>query len=144
MSRDVVTVQFGTELEEAWTQLRAHKIKALPVVDSFERVIGILTVADYLRQMDDTTAAGLAVRLQGFLKRTPGTNSEKAEVVGQIMTINVYAAHIDTPIAELVHHLSDQGLHHIPVVDDKRRVLGMVTQSDIIAALYKRIALSTA
>ena len=144
MSRDVVTVQFGTELEEAWTQLRAHKIKALPVVDNYGRLIGILTAADYLRQMDDTTAAGLAVRLQGLLRRTPGVNSEKSEVVGQIMTANVYAARTDTPISELVHHLSEKGLHHIPVLDDKRRVLGMVTQSDVIAALYKRIALSSA
>jgi CBS domain-containing membrane protein len=144
MSRDVVTVQFGTELEEAWTQLRAHKIKALPVVDSYGRLIGILTVADYLRQMDDTTAAGLAVRLQGLLKRTPGVNSEKAEVAGQIMSAEVYAARTDTPISELVHHLSEKGLHHVPVLDEKRRVLGMVTQSDVIAALYKRIALSAA
>ena len=48
------------------------------------------------------------------------------------------------PSPTLVHDLSEKGLHHIPVVDDKRRVLGIVTQSDIIAALYKRIALSTA
>ena len=144
MSRHIVTVQYGTDLEEAWTQLRAHKIKALPVVDSFGRLIGILTVADYLRQMDDTTAAGLAVRLQGLLRRTPGPNSEKAEVVGQIMTTEVHAARIDTPVAQLVNRLSDKGMHHIPVLDDTRRVLGMVTQSDVIAALYKRIALSAA
>lgn len=140
MSRDIVTVQYGTALEEAWTQLRAHKIKALPVVDSFGRLIGILTVADYLRQMDDTTAAGLAVRLQGLLRRTPGPNSEKAEVVGQIMTAEVHAAAVDTPVVDLVHRLSDKGMHHIPVVDDTRRVVGMVTQSDVIAALYQRVA----
>jgi CBS domain-containing membrane protein len=142
MSRDIVSVQFGTDLEEAWTQLRAHKIKALPVVDNFGRLTGILTVADYLRQMDDTTAAGLAMRLQGLLRRTPGTHSEKAEVVGQIMSTQVHAARIDTPISELVQNLSDKNMHHIPVLDDSRRVLGMVTQSDIIAALYKRVALS--
>lgn len=144
MSRDVVTVEFGTDLEEAWGQLRAHKIKALPVVDRFDRLIGILTVADYLRQLDDTTAAGLAVRLQGLLRRTPGTHSEKAEAVGQIMTTLVYTARTDTPVSELVHHLSENNLHHIPVLDDRRRVVGMVTQSDIIAALYKRIALASA
>lgn len=144
MSRHIVTVQYGTDLEEAWTRLRTHKIKALPVVDGFGRLIGILTVADYLRQMDDTTAAGLAVRLQGLLRRTPGPNSKKAEVVGQIMTTGVHAARIDTPVAQLVHRLSDRGLHHIPVLDESRRVLGMVTQSDVIAALYKRVALSAA
>lgn len=141
MSRDVVTVEFGTELEDAWNTLRAHRIKALPVVDSFGHLIGIVTVADYLRQMDDTTAAGMAVRLQGLLRRTPGTTSEKAEVVGQIMESNVYAARPETPISELVHRLSEKGHHHIPVLDDKRRVLGMVTQSDVIAALYKHVAL---
>lgn len=144
MSRDVVSVKFETELETAWSQLRTHKIKALPVVDSLSRLIGILTVADFLRQMDDTTSAGLAVRLQGLLRRTPGPNSEKASVVGQIMTETVFSARIETPIAELVYQLSDKGLHHIPVVDEGQRVLGMVTQSDIIAALYKHIALSRA
>lgn len=144
MSRDVVTVEFGTELEEAWTLLRAHKIKALPVVDSFGRLTGILTVADYLRQMDVTTAAGLAVRLQGLLRRTPGETSEKAEVVGQIMSPTVHAARLDTPLSELAASLSDRNMHHIPVLDDTRKVVGMVTQSDIIAALYKRIALARA
>jgi CBS domain-containing membrane protein len=144
MSRDIVTVEFGTELEEAWKLLRAHKIKAMPVVDRFGRPVGIVTVADYLRQIDDTTAAGLAVRLQGLLRRTSGTHSEKAEVVGQIMTADVFTARVDTPVATLVHQLSDSGLHHIPVLDENRKVIGMVTQSDLIAALYKRIALEAA
>ncbi|MBL8450426.1 MAG: CBS domain-containing protein [Dechloromonas sp.] len=144
MARDVVTVEFGTDLEEAWNLLRRHKIKALPVVDGFRRVLGIVTVADYQRQLDDTTAAGLAARLQGLLRRTPGEKSEKAEVVGQIMTDEVYTASVTTPVADLVQQLSDKGLHHIPVVDDKKKLVGMVTQSDLIAALYRRVALAAA
>ncbi|MDO8458616.1 MAG: HPP family protein [Burkholderiaceae bacterium] len=143
MSRDVVKVNFDTELEASWNLLRAHKIKALPIVDNFNRLIGILTVADFLRQIDDTTAAGLAVRLQGLLRRTPGTTANKAEVAGQIMTSNVHTARLKTPITDLVQQLSNKNLHHIPVIDEKRQVLGIVTQSDIIAALYKHIALST-
>jgi CBS domain-containing membrane protein len=141
MSRDITTVEFATELDEAWRLLRAHKIKALPVVERNGRLIGMVTVADYLRQLDDTTAAGLAIRLQGLLRRTPGPTSEKAEVVGQIMSKQLETARIDTPISELVYALSDKGMHHFPVLDDKHRVVGMVTQSDLIAALYKRIAL---
>jgi CBS domain-containing membrane protein len=33
--------------------------------------------------------------------------------------------------------LSDLGHHHIPVVDAERRLAGMVTQSDLVAALYR-------
>lgn len=144
MARDVVTVEYGTDLEEAWRLLRYHKVKALPVVDSFQRIQGIVTVADFLRQLDDTSAAGLAVRLQGFLRRTPGESSEKAEVVGQIMTTTVFTATVHTPVAELVHNLSDAGLHHIPIVDERKKLVGMVTQSDLIAALYRRVALAAA
>lgn len=144
MSRSIVTVRFSTELEEAWTLLRTHKIKALPVVDNFNRPVGIVTVADFLRQLDDTTAAGLAMRLQGLLRRTPGASSEKAEVVGQIMTSKIYSARADTPISELVHQLSENNLHHIPILDDAGKVIGMVTQSDLIVALYKRIAMAVA
>ncbi len=144
MARDIVTVEYGTELEDAWNLLRKHKIKALPVVDNFKRVVGIVTVADFLRQLDDTTAAGLAVRLQGLLKRTPGVRSEKAEVVGQIMSSDVHTATVNTPVAELVLKLSDLGMHHIPVVDEKKKLVGMVTQSDLIAALYRRVALAAA
>ncbi len=144
MSRDLVTVNFGTDLEEAWNQLRKHKIKALPVVDSFNTLIGILTVADFLRQMDATTTAGIAVRLQGLLRRTPGPNSEKAEVVGQLMSTHVYAAEPHTQISEILRQITGKSIRHVPIVDDKRRVLGIVTQSDLLGALYQRLALSAA
>ena len=144
MSRDVMTVHFDTDLEQAWNLLRLHKIKSLPVVDAFGNLIGIATVADFLRQMDDTSAAGLAVRLQGLLRRTPGLTSEKAEVVGQIMTVDVFTATPQTPVAKLVARVSDKGMAHIPVVDDGRKVVGIVTQSDMLAALYKRLAMSEA
>lgn len=39
-------------------------------------------------------------------------------------------------IVDLVARLSDHGLHHIPIVDDGNVLVGIVTQSDLIAALY--------
>ena len=113
-------------------------------MDAFGNLIGIATVADFFRQMDDTSAAGLAVRLQGLLRRTPGLTSQKAEVVGQIMTSQVFSATPSTPVAQLVAHVSEKGMAHIPVVDDNRKVVGIVTQSDMLAALYKRLAMSEA
>lgn len=144
MSRDVISVAFATELEEAWNLLRRHKIKALPVLDNTRRLVGILTIADFLRQMDDTTAAGMAVALQGFLRRTPGPNSDKAEVVGQIMSDQVHTVREDTPVLTLIQTFADKGLHHVPVLDNSRRVVGIVTHSDVTAALYRRLALMPA
>ena len=38
----------------------------------------------------------------------------------------------------IVPPMSDMGLHHMPVVDPDNRLLGVVTQSDLIAALFQR------
>lgn len=136
MSRDLVTAEYGTELEEAWAQLRFHKIKAIPVVDRARRVIGIITLVDFLKRANLKTYETFQDKLIKFIRRTPGMFSSKPEVVGQIMASPVHTANEDTHIVELVPLLSDNGLHHIPIVNAERRLTGMVTQSDLIAALY--------
>lgn len=136
MSRDLVTAEYGTELEEAWALLRYHKIKAIPVVDKAKRVIGIITLVDFLKRANLKTYETFEDKLMKFIKRTPGMASDKPEVVGQIMAAPVYSAKETMHIVELVPLLSERGLHHIPIVDAERRLIGMVTQSDLIAALY--------
>lgn len=136
MSRDIVTADYGTELEEAWAQLRLHKIKAIPVVDRAKRVIGIISLVDFLKRANLKTYETFEDKLVKFIKRTPGMASEKPEVVGQIMAAPVYTAKDTMHIVELVPLLSERGLHHIPIVNEERRLVGMVTQSDLIAALY--------
>jgi CBS domain-containing membrane protein len=86
----------------------------------------------------------MAVALQGFLRRTPGPNSDKAEVVGQIMSDQVHTVREDTPVLTLMQTFADKGLHHVPVLDNSRRVVGIVTHSDVTAALYRRLALMPA
>lgn len=50
MSRDLATVELGTELEEAWAILRFHIIHAIPVIDRARRVIGIISLVDFLKR----------------------------------------------------------------------------------------------
>ena len=41
--------------------------------------------------------------------------------------------------------MADSGFHHIPVLDAENRFAGIVTQSDVVAALYEtRLAEATA
>ena len=137
MSRDLVTVEFGTGLEEAWSLLRKHKVKALPVVDRARRVIGIVTFVDFMKNANLDVYDGFDAKLRHFIRRTPGLHADKPEVVGQIMTRNVRTVRHDMHIVELVPLLSDMGLHHVPVLDREHRIAGMITQSDLIAALYR-------
>ncbi len=52
MHRGVASVEFGTELGDAWDLMRDRAVPALPVVDRFAHVIGIVTRGDLLRHAD--------------------------------------------------------------------------------------------
>jgi CBS domain-containing membrane protein len=137
MSRDIVAVEFGTPLEEAWQLLRRHRLNALPVLDRARRVIGIITTADFLRHGDLDRLDGLRVRLRQVLRPAEALFSDKPEVVGQLMTAPARSVAETTPIVELVPLMASAGLHQVPVVDAERRLAGMVAQPDLVAALYR-------
>lgn len=137
MSRDVVTAEFATPLTEAWHAMRERHIAALPVLNPARRVIGIVTQSDFLKHSGLDDYRGMREKLKEFLKPTGLSHTEKAEVVGQIMTARPRVAQADTPIVDLVPLMADAGLHHIPIVDANERFVGIVTQSDVVAALYE-------
>ena len=137
MSKDVLAVEFATELAEAWQLMQAHAVQALPVIDRARRVIGIVTRSDFLRHADLRDEPSFGARLRAFLRRTTSSHSDKHEVVGQIMSAPVKTAADTTPIVELVPLMADIGLHHVPIVDAERRLVGIVTQTDLVAALYE-------
>lgn len=137
MSRDVITLEFATELNEAWRLMRQHQIHALPVLNRVRRVIGIVSQTDFLKHSELDDYKTLAQKFRHFISRTSHSHSDKPEVVGQIMTQHVTTAKDTTPIVELVPLMANSGLHHIPVVNEENRFVGIVTQSDLVAALYE-------
>lgn len=140
MSADPLTVAFGTPLHEAWQLLRGHRIKALPVVDRYGFIVGIVTQADFLRSAELDHPEGLErinARLGRLLRPTPGTHSDKPEVVGQIMSRQVRVASAERPLNELVPLFSSTGHHHIPIIGERNRLVGIITQTDLVAALAR-------
>ncbi|SMP62962.1 HPP family protein [Noviherbaspirillum suwonense] len=138
MSRDVVRVLFGTPLQEAWDALHEHRLTALPVVGRGDHVVGIITKADFIKHARSQSYKGLGEAMKRLLEPVRQTHSIKPEVVGQIMNKHVRTVRHDQPVVELVPLMSDAGLHSLPVVDDDGRLVGIMTQSDMIATLYEK------
>ena len=121
MSRDVVTVLPSTPAREAWQRMIRHAVKALPVVDADGMLLGIVTLHDFFVGHEMATDAP----------------NDAARLVGDIMTRDAITATPDQELIELMHLFSDGGRHHLPVVDERRRLVGMLTQSDMVAALFR-------
>ena len=139
MSRDPMAVEFGSPLDEAWAVLGRQHIKALPVIDRARRVIGILTLADFTRQVGSGNASQIGERLQALVRPSGRSHGDKPEVVGQIMSTAVRTASLRQRVSELVPLYAQAGHHHLPVVDDERRLVGMITERDLVRALGGRV-----
>ncbi len=122
MSRDLVTIGPRATLGEAWALLARHRIKALPVVEDGDRLVGIIAVRDFF------VAPGAPGE--------PPATMRSGRTVGEAMTRAVRSARPEQPLAELIDDFADGGVHHMPVTDAAGRVVGMITQSDVVGALF--------
>lgn len=135
MSQSVASVMPGTSLRIALKLLRTNGVKALPVVDADRRVVGIVTQTDLLDKADwGPPAAGSGL---GWRLRSIGNSDRPLRgKVRDVMTSDVRSVPVTTPIARVVQVMAETGHHHVPVVDAAGTLAGMVTQSDVVAALF--------
>ena len=122
MSRDVVAISADTTLGEALASMSAHDFRVLPVIAASGELAGIVTQSDLLKTLGGRDAAPLDA------------------TVSTVMTRQVVTARESQLIGTLVPAMSDRGLHGLPVVDAANRLTGIITQSDLIAALFARRA----
>ena len=111
MSRDVIKLQHDQSAESALTFLQLHDLRAAPVVDAEGRVIGLARRAELAANRRRPVEAAL----DPFVHRVMET----------------------TPIAALLPILSSGHAHEAMVVDAERRLVGVITQTDLLAVLYR-------
>jgi CBS domain-containing membrane protein len=136
MVRDVPVVEYGTEVEEAWNIMHKQKLKSMPVIDRARRVIGIITWNDFFKFINLSAYESFQDKFRAFIRRTPAVSTDKPESVGHMMTTSVTVLPETTHIVDLVPLMSSQGFRQIPIVNSENRLVGMVYQANLIAALY--------
>ena len=122
MTSDPATVSPQSSAAEARRLLESNVIHHLPVVEG-DRLVGIVSSSDLLKLhlLDDKMAI--------FTRAT----------VDQIMETNVTVLGKNSTLREAVEKLSMGNFHALPVVDRKRRLLGIVTSTDLLNELIIRL-----
>ncbi|MCC8392984.1 HPP family protein [Paraburkholderia sp. MMS20-SJTR3] len=134
MSRHVVSVSPGTRAGAAWVLFKRHNVKALPVVDGGQKLLGIITRADFVERKSFGALTPILDYVDGWLRG----DALRTRNVGQLMTTDVCTVNANAPITELVPMFANFGHHHVPVLDQAGRVVGMITQVDLISGLHRQ------
>lgn len=104
--RDVITVNPESTVEELLKLMEEHNIKGFPVVEDEDKLVGIVTWRD--------------VRL-----------AESSLTIRDVMTEEVVTGTEDTSLEEAMKILHEHRIEKLPIVDESRRVRGLITMRDI-------------
>ncbi len=133
MTKNAIEVAPSTSVTAALTLLDRHRVKALPVVDGEGHLTGIVTRADLTRRLHRPTPLW-----QRLSARLPQAFGGQPASVATVMTRDVAYAPETMPITALAALLTHSGHHHIPVVDASHRLVGIITQTDLVTGLYRQ------
>jgi CBS domain-containing membrane protein len=136
MSQPVFAVEPGVPQKEAWALMRQEQVKALPVVDADGVVLGMVAISDFVRQARQDAVEGFGQRIRNLVR---GRSAHSAKVQ-EIMDAASPVAKAQSLLVDLVPLFSAGGCHHLPVVDDANKLVGIVTQTDLIKTLSAAIS----
>jgi CBS domain-containing protein len=119
MTTPVVTVRPHDLAVAAGAVMVSRHIGCLPVVDEDHELVGVLVAGDIL-----------AADLRASVPR-----ADAAVSIAEVMTRDPVTARPYQPVLEAVALMTERGFKHVPIVDDDRRLVGIVSDRDIRTAI---------
>ncbi|MGB2567286.1 CBS domain-containing protein [Micromonospora citrea] len=131
MTRDVATVSEETPYRQIVDTLIRRGISAVPVVDGFRRVLGVVSEADLLHKVE---RAGNPDERRVFESRRRRTAREKADalVAKELMTAPAVTTFPGSTLPAAARLMDREAVKRLPVLDDLGRLVGIVTRSDLL------------
>lgn len=129
MSSPAVTVRDTATLKQAVSLLELHDVSAMPVVDRRDRLVGVVSEADVIRDMvaPDQRAHEIPVQL---------TTAPFGALVADVMSTHPVTVEGSTDLAVATELMTSSAIKSLPVVEDGR-VVGVVSRRDVIRVLAR-------
>ena len=128
MTREVVTTGPDAVLGQAARLMVEKHLKRLPVVDREGRLVGILGRLDILNTI-------AAVHLPQWHPEAHAVGQQA--LVSDVMTPEVPTVHESATVEEIFERLVSSAHKRVVVVDDQRRVVGVIADSDLISRVSR-------
>lgn len=119
MTKEVITIRPGQSIEDLRNILRDNRISGVPVVDE-ELMVGIISIEDLIKAL---------------------AKCEMDEKVHEKMIKNVITLYEDEPIINAVKKFNKYDFGRFPILNREGKLVGILTQKDIIRGLLRRIEL---
>jgi CBS-domain-containing membrane protein len=137
MTRQTDTIQATESVQDAIETMVSLDLSALPVMNERQECIGVLTKTDILRhtaaleRLEESRAPRDLAALFFGIELGELTQTK----VKSIMTDRVISVRQDEPLTAVAQLMLRHEIHHVPVCDDQRHVVGMISSMDLVKAI---------
>ncbi len=134
MTPFLITLGKYDSVAEAYEKMATNHIRRIPVVDR-DRLVGIITLSDILRFKPATVGRylsfkDLAVELDKL-------------IVELVMTPDPIVVYQSDDLGYAAELMLDNKIGGLPVLDASKRLVGLITESDVFRQLAKQWRVST-
>jgi CBS domain-containing protein len=146
MSSPVTSVTEEQTVKEVLELLAKCRISGVPVVDSDNRVTGIISDTDIIRYSHQISVIPLS-NLSGWVNpyadvsdlatMRKGFEMLHTTTVKQVMTKKVYTIDEDAPATEVAILMNKRKINRVPVVGKGGRLVGIITRADMVQCMAK-------
>lgn len=130
MTKAVVSVEETATFRTVVDLLVDRRFSAVPVVDAFRRVSGVVSEADLVRKIE--YAGDEEPRLFESRRRRGDRGKALARTASDLMSAPAVTVLTGTSIVAAARLMESEKVKRLPVVDDLGRLVGVVTRSDLL------------
>lgn len=143
MTRDVITISARATVEDLARLLIEHKISGVPVVDSEDRLIGIVTENDLIDQNKRLHIPTVIRLFDAYFVLGSGKTEEEIKKmvainVEEICTKDVVSVQESANLQEVATLMAEHNIHTLPVLQDEK-IIGIIGKEDIVKAMTRNV-----
>lgn len=129
MTTKVITARPDETLKEVILKLRTNNISGVPIVNSNNKVVGVFSETDVMKELPDLLNDADAIPLIDIKELTDTS-------VRMVMSEPKYIIAPDSEVKEAARIMLEKYIHRLPVVENDELV-GIVSLGDVLKALSK-------
>jgi len=139
MIRDVHVARQDDPIGKVAKDLCANKISGMPVVDEENRLVGVISEKDILEAIyPDYAKLRKNPEMVNDYSAIEGAYGDVMQgTVGDLMVRTIFSVGVDDPAIKAAVQMDIHNIRRLPVVGDKKHLLGFVSRGDIHKAIFK-------
>jgi CBS domain-containing membrane protein len=155
MRKSVVSLPQNGTLQDVLTQFTQHHLDSLPIIDAALRVVGFITIDDlidiflprYYELLRDFSALedkGQLASLFDWSFAGLDQVEEKLILAADIMNSKIQWVQSDDSLLQAAAQLQSQNFERLPVVDRDQKLVGLISDFELVLALLRGSAAAQA